>query len=99
MDKLTIEAFRRAFYGQTLLPDYAGYDSARRIWNASIDKHPGLIARCSGGLPACPPRRSLFIAMLRNTRARNLRRAGIRDHSPEAPLPSNSASSKSPIQR
>src|SRR5439155_21599887 len=22
------------------------YDSARRIWNASIDKHPGLIARC-----------------------------------------------------
>jgi FAD/FMN-containing dehydrogenase len=24
-----------------------GYDSARRIWNASIDKHPGLIVRCS----------------------------------------------------
>jgi FAD/FMN-containing dehydrogenase len=31
-----------------LLPGDAGYDSARRIWNASIDKHPGLIARCSG---------------------------------------------------
>jgi FAD/FMN-containing dehydrogenase len=30
-----------------LLPNDAGYDSARRIWNASIDKHPGLIARCS----------------------------------------------------
>src|SRR4029078_410511 len=24
------------------------YDTARRIWNASIDKRPGLIARCSG---------------------------------------------------
>jgi hypothetical protein len=41
------EAFRREFCGQTLLPGDAGYDSARRIWNASIDKHPGLIARCS----------------------------------------------------
>src|SRR3982075_1981228 len=34
--------------GQVLLPGDAGYASARRIWNASIDKHPGLIARCSG---------------------------------------------------
>src|ERR1700719_684394 len=23
-----------------------GYEKARRIWNASIDKHPGIIARC-----------------------------------------------------
>src|SRR2546423_15508148 len=45
--KVTIEAFRRGFCGQALLPGDAGYDSARRIWNASIDKHPGLIARCS----------------------------------------------------
>lgn len=45
--KVTIEAFRRGFRGQALLPDEAGYDSARRIWNASIDKHPGLIVRCS----------------------------------------------------
>ena len=46
VDKATIETFRRGFRGQTLLPGDAGYDSARRIWNASIDKHPGLIARC-----------------------------------------------------
>jgi hypothetical protein len=45
--KATIEAFRRGFCGQALLPGDAGYDSARRIWNASIDKHPGLIFRCS----------------------------------------------------
>jgi FAD/FMN-containing dehydrogenase len=48
VDKVTIEAFRRGFCGQVLLPSDTGYDSARRrIWNASIDKHPGLIARCS----------------------------------------------------
>jgi len=45
--KAPIEAFRREFRGRALLPGDAGYDSARRIWNASIDKHPGLIARCS----------------------------------------------------
>jgi FAD binding domain len=45
--KVTIEAFRRGFCGQALLPGDAGCDSARRIWNASIDKHPGLIVRCS----------------------------------------------------
>jgi len=42
-----VEAFRRAFRGEALLPDDAGYDAARRIWNASIDKHPGLVARCA----------------------------------------------------
>jgi hypothetical protein len=47
VDKVTIDAFRSGFLGQTLLPGDAGYDSARRIWNASIDKHPGLIVRCS----------------------------------------------------
>jgi hypothetical protein len=47
-DKVTIEAFRHGFCGQALLPGDAGHDSARRIWNASIDKHPGLIAQCSG---------------------------------------------------
>jgi len=47
LDKGTIDAFRRGFCGQVLLPGDTGYDSARRIWNASIDKHPGFIARCS----------------------------------------------------
>jgi FAD/FMN-containing dehydrogenase len=48
LDKPTIEAFKQAFGGQVLSPGDADYDSARRIWNASIDKHPGLIARCLG---------------------------------------------------
>jgi FAD binding domain/Berberine and berberine like len=47
VDKVTIETFRREFRGQALLPGDTGYDPARRIWSASIDKRPGLIARCS----------------------------------------------------
>lgn len=43
-----IEAFKTDFHGQVVLPADAGYDRARQIWNVSIDKHPGLIARCSG---------------------------------------------------
>ncbi|WP_159715888.1 FAD-binding oxidoreductase [Geminicoccus flavidas] len=44
----SIEAFRNGFHGQVILPGDAGYDAARRIWNAQIDKRPGLIARCAG---------------------------------------------------
>jgi hypothetical protein len=47
VDKVTIETFRREFHGRALLPGDAGYDPARRLWSASIDKRPGLIARCS----------------------------------------------------
>jgi FAD/FMN-containing dehydrogenase len=36
------------FRGQLIRPGDAEYDSARKIWNASIDKRPGLIARCAG---------------------------------------------------
>jgi FAD/FMN-containing dehydrogenase len=43
-----IDTFRNEFAGQVILPGADGYGVARRIWNASIDKHPGLIARCSG---------------------------------------------------
>jgi hypothetical protein len=49
VERATIEAFRHEFHGQALLRGDAGYASARRIWNASIDKQPGLIACCSGG--------------------------------------------------
>jgi hypothetical protein len=45
--KVAIDAFAIEFSGQVLLSDHPGYDGARRIWNASIDKHPGMIARCS----------------------------------------------------
>jgi FAD/FMN-containing dehydrogenase len=31
-----------------ILPGDTAYENAREIWNASIDKHPAMIARCSG---------------------------------------------------
>jgi len=34
--------------GPLLRPDDDGYDAARCIWNAMIDKRPACIARCSG---------------------------------------------------
>jgi FAD binding domain/Berberine and berberine like len=43
-----IERFQTAFRGEVIQPDDLRYETARMIWNASIDKHPGLIARCSG---------------------------------------------------
>src|SRR6202047_905863 len=43
-----IERFQTAFRGEVIQPTDFGYERARKIWNASIDKHPGIIARCSG---------------------------------------------------
>ena len=34
--------------GHLLLADDAGYDDARRVLNASIDKHPALIVQATG---------------------------------------------------
>jgi FAD/FMN-containing dehydrogenase len=44
----TIEAFRATLRGALLCPGDSGYDDARRIWNAMIDRRPALIARCAG---------------------------------------------------
>src|SRR5262245_58838004 len=33
--------------GQLLLPGGPGYDDARRIWNASVDRRPRAIVRCA----------------------------------------------------
>ena len=34
--------------GTLLTPQSAGYEEARKIWNAMIDRKPGLIVRCAG---------------------------------------------------
>ena len=43
-----VEDFRSSLYGVSLLPGDEGYDAARQVWNAMVDKRPALIARCSG---------------------------------------------------
>jgi FAD binding domain-containing protein/berberine-like enzyme len=43
-----IKNFRGALRGQLLEPGDAGYETARRIYNAMIDRRPALIARCAG---------------------------------------------------
>jgi FAD/FMN-containing dehydrogenase len=48
IDSTLTENFRAEFHGQLLQPDDDGYEAARHIWNANVQKHPGLIARCSG---------------------------------------------------
>ncbi|CAE6831899.1 FAD-binding oxidoreductase [Paraburkholderia domus] len=43
-----VEELKTATRGQLLLPGDAGYDEARSIWNAMIDRHPAMILRCAG---------------------------------------------------
>ena len=43
-----INALRTGFRGDVLVPTDEGYDEARSIWNAMIDKHPAVIARPLG---------------------------------------------------
>lgn len=44
----TVQAFRSHFRGALLCPGDDGYDAARKLHNAMIDRHPALIARCAG---------------------------------------------------
>ncbi len=41
-----IGLFTGAFSGTVLRPGQSGYDEARTIWNAMVDRRPALIARC-----------------------------------------------------
>ena len=43
-----IGALRGALRGSVLLPDEPGYDTARAIWNAMIDRRPGIIVQALG---------------------------------------------------
>ena len=48
VDATAVDALRSRTRGPVLTAGDAGYDAARRIWNAMIDKRPALIARCTG---------------------------------------------------
>ncbi len=48
LDEATVEKFKASLGGELIQPNDDGYDDARTVWNAMIDKRPALIARCSG---------------------------------------------------
>ena len=43
----SVSALRSAMTGPVIGPADPGYDQARRVWNADIDRHPAVIARCA----------------------------------------------------
>ncbi|MFN0100574.1 MAG: FAD-binding oxidoreductase [Bryobacteraceae bacterium] len=45
---MSVSDLRKAFTGEVFEPADAGYEDARKIWNASVVKKPAIIARCSG---------------------------------------------------
>jgi len=48
LDDGAIDGFKAAIRGEIVLPADAGYDGARSIWNAMIDRRPAVIVRCAG---------------------------------------------------
>ena len=48
LDAAAVTAFKARLHGALLGPDDPPYEAARKVWNGMIDKHPALIARCTG---------------------------------------------------
>jgi FAD/FMN-containing dehydrogenase len=46
-DRTRIAKLRAALHGELILPGDAAYETARRIWNGAIDRHPAVIVRCA----------------------------------------------------
>ena len=47
LEEATVEEFGATLRGDIIRPEDEGYDEARKVYNAMIDKHPRMIARCS----------------------------------------------------
>ena len=46
LEETEVQELAHRMRGELLRPGDAGYEQARRVYNAMIDKHPALIARC-----------------------------------------------------
>lgn len=42
-----IQAFKASIHGEVIGQRDEGYEHARKVWNAWVDKHPALIVRCA----------------------------------------------------
>lgn len=47
LDGAMVQSLRQRFGGTVVAPEDAGYDEARKIWNARIDRRPAAVARCA----------------------------------------------------
>ncbi len=48
LSQSSVKDLRTSLRGRLLLAGDEGYDQARRLWNGAFDRHPALIARCTG---------------------------------------------------
>ncbi len=48
VDAAAIRKFAAGLDGRAILPGDAEYESARRVFNRAVDRHPGMIVRCGG---------------------------------------------------
>lgn len=48
LDGSAIEGLRADLRGQLIFPGEDGYEKARTVWNAMIDRRPALVVRCAG---------------------------------------------------
>ena len=47
LNEISIQEFRATLRGDLIQPQDAGYDDARKVYNAMINKHPRMIVRCA----------------------------------------------------
>ena len=52
--QLDADKLRNKIKGAVIAPDDPGYDDARRVWNAMIDKRPAVVVRCAETADVAP---------------------------------------------
>jgi FAD/FMN-containing dehydrogenase len=48
LPSINLASFRERFDGEIVLPDDEGYDAARIVWNAAVDRYPAVVVRPTG---------------------------------------------------
>ena len=47
LEPTIVESFRDQLYGKIILPSDADFDETRKVYNAMVDKHPGMFVMCA----------------------------------------------------